>query len=99
VTDQVPAAATAHVMRVVVVTPERALYDGAATSIVAPAYDGLVGVLPRHAPFLSLLGTGGLVLRTPEGERRFHVSGGFVQVVENVVRVVAERAEPATVSA
>lgn len=91
---QVPA--QAHAMRVVVVTPERALYDGEAASVIAPAYDGLVGVLPRHAPFLSLLGTGGLVLRTPDGERRFHVSGGFVQVVENVVRVVAERAEPAT---
>ena len=93
--EQGQVSAQAHTMRVVVVTPERALYDGTATSVVAPAYDGLVGVLPRHAPFLSLLGTGGLVLRTPEGELRFHVSGGFVQVVENVVRVVAEKAEPA----
>ena len=87
--------AGAHPLHVVVVTPERALYDGAAASVIAPAYDGLVGVLPRHAPFLSLLGTGGLVLRTPQGELRFLVSGGFVQVVENVVRVVAEKAEPA----
>jgi F-type H+-transporting ATPase subunit epsilon len=94
VTDQAPAAA-APAMRVVVVTPERALYDGAATSVIAPAYDGLMGVLPRHAPFLSLLGTGGLVLRTPGGELRFALSGGFIQVVDNVVRVVAERAEPA----
>jgi F-type H+-transporting ATPase subunit epsilon len=78
-----------------VVTPERALYDGEAASLVAPAYDGLVGVLPRHAPFLSLLGTGGLVLRTAEGELRFRLSGGFIQVVGNVVRVVAESAEPA----
>jgi F-type H+-transporting ATPase subunit epsilon len=94
VIDQVPVAA-AHGMHVFVVTPERSLYEGEAVSVVAPAYDGLVGVLPRHAPFLSLLGTGDLVLRTPEGELRFHVSGGFVQVVENVVRVVAEKAEPA----
>lgn len=92
--DQAPATA-AHAMHVFVVTPERALYDGEAASVIAPAYDGLVGVLPRHAPFLSLLGTGDLVLRTPEGEVRFHVAGGFVQVVENVVRVVAEKAEPA----
>ena len=93
-TDQVPSGAP-QAMRVVVVTPERSLYEGEAASVVAPAYDGLVGVLPRHAPFLSLLGTGDLVLRTSEGELRFHVSGGFVQVVENVVRVVAEKAEPA----
>jgi F-type H+-transporting ATPase subunit epsilon len=94
VTDQAPVVA-AHGMRVFVVTPERALYEGEAAAVVAPAYDGLVGVLPRHAPFLSLLGTGDLVLRTPQGALRFHVSGGFVQVVENVVRVVAEKAEPA----
>jgi F-type H+-transporting ATPase subunit epsilon len=93
--EQVPGAAAVHAMRVVVVTPERALYDGEAASLVAPAYDGLVGVLPRHAPFLSLLGTGGLVLRTAEGELRFRLSGGFIQVVGNVVRVVAESAEPA----
>jgi len=90
---QVPAQAQA--MHVVVVTPERALYDGEAASLVAPAYDGLVGILPRHAPFLSLLGTGALVLRTPRGELRFVVAGGFIQVVENVVRVVAEQATPA----
>jgi F-type H+-transporting ATPase subunit epsilon len=95
VTEQVPGAAALHAMRVVVVTPERALYDGGASAVIAPAYDGLVGILPRHAPFLSLLGTGGLVLRTAEGERRFRLSGGFIQVVGNVVRVVAESAEPA----
>jgi len=82
-------------MRVLVVTPERTLYDGGATAVVAPAYDGLVGILPRHAPFLSLLGSGPLVVRTPEGDRRFAVSGGFVQVVDDVVRLVAEKAEPA----
>ena len=82
-------------MRAVVVTPEKALYDGPATAVVAPAYDGLVGILPRHAPFLSLLGTGPLTVRAAEGDRRFTVSGGFVQVVANVVRVVAEKAEAA----
>ena len=79
------------------VSPEQQVFDGEATAVVAPAYDGLVGILPRHAPFLSLLGTGRLVLRSPEGVLRFQVSGGFLQVVENVVRVVAEQAEPATV--
>jgi F-type H+-transporting ATPase subunit epsilon len=94
VSDRTQAAEAHGAMRVLVVTPERTLYDGAATAIVAPAYDGLVGILLRHAPFLSLLGTGGLVVRSPEGDRRFTVSGGFVQVVDNVVRLVAERAEP-----
>ncbi len=91
--EHTPATPPAHRLRVVVVTPERALYEGAATSVVVPAYDGLVGILPRHAPFLSLLGTGELLVRADDGEHRFRVAGGFVQVVENVVRVVAEKAD------
>lgn len=94
--DQAQSGAHPGAMRVLVVTPERTLYDGGATAVVAPAYDGLVGILPRHAPFLSLLGTGPLVVRSPQGDQRFAVSGGFVQVVGNVVRLVAEKAEPAT---
>lgn len=82
-------------LRVVVVTPERTLYDGGASAVIAPAYDGLVGILPRHAPFLSLLGTGRLVVRAAEGEQRFTVAGGFVQVVGDVVRVVAQQADVA----
>jgi len=80
-------------LRVDVVSPEAILYQGIASSVVAPAYDGLVGILPKHAPMLALLGRGVLTVRGAEGgERRFNVGGGFVQVRANVVRVVAEEA-------
>jgi F-type H+-transporting ATPase subunit epsilon len=79
-------------MNVSLVSPEQALFDGDATAVVAPAYDGKVGILPRHAPFLTLLGTGDLVIRIAGGARLFHVEGGFLQVVANRVRVVAEKA-------
>jgi F-type H+-transporting ATPase subunit epsilon len=79
-------------MRVSVVSPEQALFDGDATAVVAPAYDGEVGILPRHAPFLTLLGAGELVIRSGGGARRFHVEGGFLQVLDSRVRVVAEQA-------
>jgi F-type H+-transporting ATPase subunit epsilon len=82
-------------MHVTVVSPERVVYEGPATALVVPAYDGLVGILPRHAPFLSLLGRGELVVRDGASESRFRLDGGFVQVVRNVARVVAEQvAEP-----
>lgn len=81
------------VMRVSLVSPERALFDGDATAVVAPAYDGEVGILPRHAPFLTLLGNGDLVIRTGADNRRFRVAGGFLQVLRNRVRVVAEKAQ------
>ena len=80
-------------MRVTVISPETAVCDGDADAVVAPAYDGMVGVLPHHAPFMTLLGTGTLTVRQGADERAFAVSGGFLQVVADVVRVVAERVE------
>jgi F-type H+-transporting ATPase subunit epsilon len=77
-------------MRVLVIGPERAEYDGEAESVVAPCYDGDVGILPRHAAFMSLLGSGTLSVRQGGATRRFRVQGGFLQVVSNTVRVVAE---------
>jgi len=80
-------------MHVTVIAPERAVFDGTADVVVAPAFDGLVGILPRHAPFITLLGAGLLTVRHRGGESRFRVAGGFLQVVANVVRVVAGSAE------
>ena len=82
-------------MHVTVVSPERAVFDGAADAVVAPAYDGQVGILPRHAPFLTLLGAGVLQVRHGGGSAssRFQVSGGFLQVVGDAVRIVADRVE------
>lgn len=82
-------------MHVTVVSPERGVFDGSADAIVAPAYDGQVGILPRHAPFLTLLGTGVLLVRQGEGSSRFQVSGGFLQVVGEAVRIVTDRVEAA----
>lgn len=82
-------------MHVTVVSPERAVFDGAADAVVAPAYDGQVGILSRHAPFLTLLGTGVLQVRQGSAASRFQVSGGFLQVVGDAVRVVADRVEAA----
>jgi F0F1-type ATP synthase epsilon subunit len=52
-----------------------------------------VGILTRHAPFMTLLGEGRLVVRAAGGVRHFRVRGGFLQVVDDVVRVIAARAE------
>ena len=78
-------------LKVSVVSPEATLYEGEATSVVAPAFDGEVGILPSHAPMITVLGKGTLRV---EGDTsaRFIVSGGFVQVVDDNVRVVTEQA-------
>lgn len=82
-------------MRVTVISPDGSIFDGDAESVRAPAYDGEVGILPHHAPFMTLLGEGTLVVRTAGGERSFAVGGGFLQVTGNVVRVVAEHSKEA----
>jgi F-type H+-transporting ATPase subunit epsilon len=78
-------------MRVTVISPEAAIFDGEADAVTAPAYDGQVGILPRHAPFMTLLGRGALVVTSSGASHRFRVEGGFLQVRNNTVRVVAEQ--------
>lgn len=82
-------------MRVVVISPEQSVFDGEADQLVAPAFDGEVGILPRHAPFMTLLGKGVLSVRQGNTSSRFDVSGGFLQVLNDVVRVVAGSAKSA----
>jgi F-type H+-transporting ATPase subunit epsilon len=77
-------------MHVTVISPEASMFDGEADAVVAPAFDGEVGILPNHAPFMTLLGQGTLTVRASDGARRFTLRGGFLQVVDNRVRVVAE---------
>ena len=78
-------------LTVSVISPEAVLFEGEADSVVAPAFDGQVGILTGHAPMLTLLGAGELRLGS-EGGRRFQVEGGFLQVADDQVRVVTERA-------
>jgi F-type H+-transporting ATPase subunit epsilon len=80
-------------MQVTVISPEASMFDGEADAVVAPAFDGEVGILPNHAPFMTLLGEGTLTVRRAEAVNRFFVRGGFLQVVDNQVRVVAEHVQ------
>jgi F-type H+-transporting ATPase subunit epsilon len=78
-------------MHVTVISPSASIFDGEAASVIAPAYDGQVGILPNHAPFMTLLGEGTLQVRAAGAEHRYRVKGGFLQAVHNTVRVVAEQ--------
>lgn len=77
-------------LTVSVISPEAVLFEGTTDAVVAPAFDGEVGILTGHAPMMTLLGSG--VLRLGNGAQRFKVSGGFLQVVDDTVRVVTEQA-------
>ena len=76
-----------------VATPERLLLQENVTEAQIPALSGAIGILPNHAPLLSALGTGELTFTSMNGRRRLFVSGGWVQVLNNHVRVISDRAE------
>ena len=82
-------------IRVQVISPERVLFEGEVDALVAPGYDGELGVLRGHAPLMTLLGRGELRLGTGVNARRYAVAGGFMQVVDDQVRVVTEQATEA----
>ena len=83
----------AGTLTVSVISPERVLFEGPAESVIAPAFDGQVGILPQHAPLMTLLGSGELQVASGGAMRRFQVAGGFLQVVDDAVRVVTEAAQ------
>jgi F-type H+-transporting ATPase subunit epsilon len=82
-------------LKVSVISPEASLYEGDADSVIVPAYDGEIGILSGHAPLMTLLGKGELRI-SGAASRKFKIEGGFLQVVNNQVRVVTERGSAST---
>ncbi len=77
-----------------VVTPERVLYQDEVQFLVAPGAEGELGVMRNHAPLVAALSTGVLRYRDNTGQpKRMAVSGGFMEVIDNVARILAETAE------
>jgi F-type H+-transporting ATPase subunit epsilon len=77
-------------LKVGVISPTAVGFSGEGDSVIAPAYDGLLGILPGHAPMMVLLGTGEVVVKDGGVETRIRVSGGFLQVIDDQVSVLAE---------
>ena len=74
-------------------TPEAAVFDTEVTYVEVPTFDGLRGFLAHHAPLLTQLGTGKLVLRLPnESKRIFQIEGGFLQMNNNRLSLLSEKA-------
>jgi F-type H+-transporting ATPase subunit epsilon len=79
-----------------VATPERMLLKEQVREVQVPGLGGELGILPEHAPLLSELGSGQLSYVVENGQRKFMaVCGGYVEVLPDHVRVLADRAENA----
>jgi F-type H+-transporting ATPase subunit epsilon len=92
--ESTPIATPATGLRVVVVTPEQTVLDVTADFVALPLYDGELGVAPGHAPMIGRLGYGELRIGHEPPAHRLYVDGGFVQVADNVVSVLTNRALP-----
>ena len=77
-------------LHVTIVTAQQTVFDGEAETVNAPGSEGRLGILPRHAPLLTLLTTGELRVREHGVDESIFVAGGFLEVNRNVVTVLAD---------
>ena len=82
-------------MRLEIVTAERVVYSEDVDVLVAPGVDGELGILPRHAPLLTILKPGEIRVVKNGEESYIAVSGGFLEVLGNKVTILADTAEHA----
>ena len=74
-----------------IATPEKEVVNVAADSVTIPGKDGYMGILPGHAALLSELGAGELSYVSAGKTEQFKISGGYVEVRDNHVRVLADK--------
>jgi len=75
-----------------IITPDKAVYEGSAISLVAPCESGYLGVLADHVPLVSMLKAGNIFLRkTPQENMSFKLNGkGFLEVLKNNVTILVD---------
>lgn len=77
-----------------VVTPEQTALETKAEFVALPLYDGEIGIAANHSPLIGRLGYGEMRIKTGRATLSYYVDGGFVQVADNVVAVLTNRAVP-----
>src|SRR5207245_11277578 len=83
-------------LRVQIVTAEREVFaEDAVDMVVAPGSEGVLGILPRHAPLLTTLQPGVVRVKKGGSEEAMAVGGGFLQVARDKVLILADTAERA----
>ncbi len=83
-------------LHLTITTPERVVLETEVRSVNVPTVDGEIGILQNHIPLVSILAPGELYLITTKGEHEtMAVSGGFVEVRDNRIVILADTAEKA----
>jgi F-type H+-transporting ATPase subunit epsilon len=82
-------------LHVTILTSQHGVFDGEADTVNAPGSEGRMTILPHHAPLLTTLDYGELRVRQHGDETSIFVAGGFLEVNDNVVTILADEAERA----
>ena len=82
-------------LKIDIVTAERIVYSAEVEAVIAPGVEGQLGILPHHAPLMTILQAGELVVRKGGQEEIMAISGGFLEVRPDHVIVLADQAERA----
>lgn len=77
-------------MRLNIITPDQPVFEGDITSVTVPGTTGAFEVLENHAPIVSTLENGEVIIRTGKGEEIIDITGGVVEVLRNQITVLAE---------
>ncbi|TCS83402.1 F0F1 ATP synthase subunit epsilon [Tepidibacillus fermentans] len=80
-------------IRLEIVTPERKVYDDDVNMVIVRGVEGELGILPKHAPFVTPLVISAMRIKKGKEEQIVAISGGFLEVSQNKVVVLAEAAE------
>lgn len=80
-------------MQLQIITAEREVFSGEVDALVAPGVAGQLGILPNHAPLMTVLQPGELLVRAGGDESYLALSGGYLEVLGNLVIVLADAAE------
>lgn len=77
-------------MKLSIITPDKSVYEGTVTSVTVPGSAGSFEVLENHAPLISGLEDGKVIIRNQKAEEVIRIKGGVVEVINNNVTVLAE---------
>ena len=81
-------------LRVEIVTPERAVFAAEATEVLVPGIDGELGILPGHLPLFTTIRVGAMTVKTvDDGDRVFVIEGGFAEILPHSVIILTDSCE------
>jgi F-type H+-transporting ATPase subunit epsilon len=79
-------------LNITIISPEKKLYEGQATSVIVPSVDGSFEVLTNHAPIVAALVQGTIIITdTLAKKTKMDIAGGFVEVLNNSISVLAQQ--------